>query len=561
MLLIGAVAYALLPKGPRDPMPFDDPWNQPRESVTAREFIAVAGTPWATRAMVDVLETGGNAFDAAVAGLLVLNVTFGEVASFPGIAPLLIWDAHRGMARSYVGAGTAAVRATIEEFRRRGHDVVPKYDILAQLVPASPDVIVALLRDYGARGFAEVSREAIRLAEEGFPVHWIMARNLDLSLVERIGFTLLMPYNAEVYLRGEWWRPLHHKDRFVRPHLAATLRAMGDVEQRCLERGGGRRRCLAAVHDYFYRGPIADSIVALHEAEDGLMTREDLATYAGRWETPLRGRFRGYDVLTNGPWTQGIVVPMALQILEGVPLETLRHNSAAYVHAVAQAIELAMADREAYVGDPDFVDVPLDKLLDPEHAARRRAAMTSRAFGRMPKPADLGSDSPRPWRPPLAQSPAPSPSVGADTSYLAVIDGEGNSVSMTPSDFPESPMVPETGLTLGIRMTQFRLQEESPTALAPGKRPRVTPHAVMLLRDGRHVMSIGTPGGEMQTQANVQVLLNHLVFGMDIQDAIDAPRFRSLNWSNSFAPHPYEAGTLELEESLYRAVGIDLEDR
>jgi gamma-glutamyltranspeptidase/glutathione hydrolase len=540
-------------------MPFDDPWNQPRESVTAQEFIAVAGTPWAMRAMVDVLEAGGNAFDAAVAGLLALNVTFGEAASFPGIAPLLIWDARRGEARSYVGAGTAPAQATIEEFHRRGHDVVPKYDILAQLVPASPDVIVTLLQDYGTRGFAELSREAIQLAEEGFPVHWIMARAFDLSLLERIGFRLLMPYNVKVYLRGEWWRPLHHKDRFVRPDLASTLRAMAEEEQRCLERGGERRTCLTAVRDYFYRGPIADAIVALHESEDGLMTSEDLARYAGRWETPVRGRFRGFEVLANGPWTQGIVVPMALQILEGAPLQALGHNSATYVHTVAQAIELAMADREAYVGDPDFVDVPLDRLLDPEHAARRRAAMTPRAFGRMPEPADLGPEGPPAWRPPQARASGAGTGFGRDTSYLAVIDTQGNSVSMTPSDFPESPMVPGTGLTLGIRMTQFRLQKESPTALVPGKRPRVTPHALMLLREGRHVMSIGTPGGEMQTQANVQVLVNHLVFEMDLQDAIDAPRFRSLNWSDSFSPHPYEAGTLELEGSLYRAVGAELE--
>jgi gamma-glutamyltranspeptidase/glutathione hydrolase len=139
-----------------------------------------------------------------------------------------------------------------------------------------------------------------------------------------------------------------------------------------------------------------------------------------------------------------------------------------------------------------------------------------------------------------------------------VIDANGNSVSLTPSDFPQSPMVPGTGLTLGIRMTQFRLDPKSPTALAPGKRPRVTPHALMLLREGRHVMSLGTPGAEMQTQANVQVLLNHLVFGMGIQRAVDAPRFRCLTWPDSFSPHEAEPGVLELEASLYDAIAGDL---
>jgi gamma-glutamyltranspeptidase/glutathione hydrolase len=233
------------------------------------------------------------------------------------------------------------------------------------------------------------------------------------------------------------------------------------------------------------------------------------------------------------------------------------------VHAVAQALELAMADREAWVGDPDFVDVPVTELLDVDYAARQRSRMTERAFGVLPASGIPKSKAgaKRSGLPTRHDEGALglAPSFGRDTSYLAVIDAEGNSVSMTPSDFPQSPMVPGLGLTLGIRMTQFRLDPESPTALRPGKRPRVTPHALMLLRDGAHVMSIGTPGAEMQTQANVQVLLNHLVFGMGIQEAIDAPRFRSLSWPDSFAPHDVEPGVLELEASLYDSIARDLE--
>jgi gamma-glutamyltranspeptidase/glutathione hydrolase len=312
------------------------------------------------------------------------------------------------------------------------------------------------------------------------------------------------------------------------------------------------------VRDHFYRGPIAEAIAALHQAEDGLITRQDLADYAGGWEAPLRGRFRGFEVLTNGTWTQGIAVLLALRILEPLDLAALGHNTPAYVHTVVQAIELAMADREAYVGDPAFVEVPVAALLSEPYAARRRAAMTPRAFGALPEPGQPGAEAPTAWRPEGGQRPS-SAALGRDTSYLAVIDREGNSVSLTPSDFPRSPMVPGTGLTLGVRMTQFRLDEKSPTALAPGKRPRVTPHALMLLRDGHHLMSLGTPGGEMQTQANLQVLLNHLVFGMDLQEAIDAPRFRSLGWPDSFAPHRYEPGVLELEESLHRTASSELE--
>jgi gamma-glutamyltranspeptidase/glutathione hydrolase len=315
------------------------------------------------------------------------------------------------------------------------------------------------------------------------------------------------------------------------------------------------------VRDYFYRGPIAEAIVALQESEDGFMSAADLAGYSGRWESPLRGRFRSHEVLTNGTWTQGIAVPMALQILDPIDLMALGHNSAAYVHAVVQALELSMADREAYVGDADFVDVPVATLLDPGFASSRRERMTDRAFGALPAPGPIPGRPGAAWRPETVEGHgwASAPSFGRDTSYLAVIDEAGNSVSLTPSDFPQSPMVPDTGLTLGIRMTQFRLDPASPTALLPGKRPRATPHALMLVREGRHVMSLGTPGGEMQAQANVQVLLNHLVFGMDLQQAIDAPRFRCLTWPDSFSPHDSEPGVIELEATLHDEIAEDLE--
>ncbi|MCR9096634.1 MAG: gamma-glutamyltransferase [bacterium] len=545
--------------GGRELIAFDDPTRTPRRTLEASEYAVVAGTPWAAEAMDDVLARGGNAFDAAVAGLLVLNVTFGEAASFPSIAPLLVWDATAGEASSYVGVGTAPAAATIEAFRARGHEVVPARDVIAQLVPASPDVIVELLQRHGTRPFGELAAPAIEIAEAGFAIHATTARNLDLSWIERLGMRLLLPYNAKVFTQGEWWKPIRAGERLRRVDLSKTLAALARTEAGCLEEGGEREVCLEAVRERFYEGDIAEAIVALHEAHDGFMTAEDLAGYAGKWEAPLRARFGGYELLSNGTWTQGIALLMAAQILDGVAVDGLEHNSARYVHTLVQALELAMADREAYAGDPDFVDVPLGVLLSEAFAAKRRAEMGSRAFGALPPPGDVPGDAA--WRPasPTRHAFSAPPRFGRDTTYLAVVDGEGNSVSMTPSDFPVSPMVPDTGLVLGIRMTQFRLDPESPTALAPGKRPRVTPHAAMLLRDGRHVMSFGTPGAEMQTQANLQVLLNHLVFEMGIQEAIDQPRFRSLTWPDSFSPHDSEPGMIELEATLYDAIADDLE--
>jgi gamma-glutamyltranspeptidase/glutathione hydrolase len=555
-----AVVFLLLPKGPREQMGFDDPWRKPRAMATADEFIAVAGNPWATDAALKIMKNGGNAFDAAVAALLVLNVTYGEAASFPSVAPMLVHDGSSGEVRSYIGVGKAPQAATIELYNSRGHEFVPVFDTLSQLIPASPDALFRLLKDYGTLSFNEVSKDAIALAESGFPVHHMMLRNLDLSLLERIGFSFLMPYNSEVYLRGEWWRPLHLDDRFIRPDLARTLQEIAGAEQDSLAEGGTRDEGLDAAREYFYSGPIADKIVRFHENNRGLFTSADLANYSGDWEKPLTGSFRNYRIYTNGTWSQGIVVPMVMQLLEGIDLKEMGHNSPGYIHTVLQAIELTMADREAYVADPAFVPVPVGDLLDKQFAASRRAALQEMAFGGMPNPGipDGGiPDYARPVFDYIDQGKWPIPGsfqldaeYGKDTSYLGIIDRWGNAISLTPSDFPNSPMVPGTGLTLGVRMTQFRLIPDHPAALEPGKRPRITPHALMLFKDDRFYMSIGTPGGDMQTQASVQVLLNHLVFNMNIQDAIEAPRFKTNNFPDSFAPHNYRPGSIEIENSL-----------
>ncbi|MGD0855827.1 MAG: gamma-glutamyltransferase, partial [Dehalococcoidia bacterium] len=209
IVVLGAT-YLILPQGPRESMSYDDTHLKDRPAVTAEHYMAAAGTPWATQAALDTMANGGNAVDAAVAALLALNVTYGEAASFPGVAPILIYDAGTKTVESYTGAGTAPAKATIDLFRSRGWTTVPKMDIWSQLLPASPDVIISILKKYGTKSFTELSAPAIKLARDGFPVHDTMLKNLNLSLIERIGFTVLMPYNSQVYLGGQWWRPLHH---------------------------------------------------------------------------------------------------------------------------------------------------------------------------------------------------------------------------------------------------------------------------------------------------------------------------------------------------------------
>ncbi len=613
------IAYLILPTGPRDPMEFEDPQGKRRAVTSGSEYMVVTGTPWATEVAADVLEQGGNACDATVAALLMINVTYGEAASFPSVAPLLHYNAQTKQVRSYSGVGTAPSAATIQFFKDQGHDVVPRRSILAQLIPASPDAMVRLLQDCGSMGFAELADPSIEMARNGFPVHNSMLENFEMGLLTRLGFTVLMPYNAEVYLNGQWWRPLHHGDRFRRPDLARTLEEMARAELEALESGLSRKEALEAVRSYFYEGPIAEKIVTFHEKEDGLITARDLAEYRADWDEPLVARFGEYTIYTNPTYTQGIALLLAIQILEEDReyLKGAGHNSAEYAHRVLQAIELAMADREAFAGDPKFVSVPLKKLLGTDYAKERRIHLQKDAFPGTPPALSVDQINqttwnPRPQRPTdntlshtarqdrnghkfsaspdtdsqlLDRQVAYNGSInwdyvanllirtgisasrgeqsfllpGKDTSYISIVDKQGNAISLTPSDFPISPMVPDTGLTLGIRMTQFRLQEDHPSSLEPGKRPRITPHAVMVFKNGEFYMSCGTPGGEMQTQATLQFLLNHILFEMDPQEAVQAFRFRSRNWPDAFSPHEYLPHTIELEESLAESLKAPLE--
>jgi gamma-glutamyltranspeptidase/glutathione hydrolase len=570
LLMIAALVIVVLPKGPRDPLVWEDPIRTEREALLADEYAVVAGTPWAAEAAEEILEAGGNAFDAAVAGLLALNATFGEAAGFPGVAPVMAYIAEENRYLSYIGAGTAPAAATVEAFSDRRDGTVPDFDIRAQLLPASPDVLISLLRDYGSMSFEQVASPAIELAREGFPVHSIMQKNLDFSLVERIGFSIIMPSTAEYYLRGQWWRPINYSDRFTRPELAETWEKLIDAERRALDAGGDRASGLAAVREYFYSGPIARAIMDFHREEGGLFSASDLADYQGGWEDPWSAEIGPYVVHTNQGWSQGIVVPLVLGILSNIDLESLGHNSPEYVHTVLQAIELAMADREAYVADPAYTEVPHEQLLSPEYWEQRVSQLSDAAYGAMPDPGIIPGYDPGPVFHSMNRAEASSSnpgrilgdfSIGRDTSQVVVVDSRGNAVAITPSDFPKSPMLPEWGLNLGNRMVQFRLDPAHASSLEPGKRPRITPHAVIVEREGSPFLVFNTPGGDMQAQALVQVFLNLTVFGMDLQDAIDAPRFRSYSFPDSFAPHALRPGSIALESELFRAVSMDLEQR
>ena len=428
--------------------------------------------------------------------------------------------------------------------------------------------MIALLQDYGTLSFAEVSAPAIRVAREGFPATQPLLVDLGkFGVIERLGYCLMFPYNGQVWFQSECWRPLHLHERMRFPDLADTFQTMADAEQTMLADGGTRQEGLQAVRDLFYRGSLAEKIVAFEKEQGGLITSADLAGYSGGWEEPVTGSYGEYTFYTNSGWTQGMVGPLALQILEGIDLNSLGHNSPGYIHTVTQAIELAMSDRDAYVGDPAFVNVPWEVLMGKAYATHRREKMTERAFGPLPAPGEIQLPDGSLIQPGLVQIAAQPEAlivdgllhIGQDTTQLAVVDPSGNTVVMTPSDFPWTRMVPGTGMNLGNRMNQFRLDPANVDVLAPGKRPRITPHAMIVFKDGKFYMAYSTPGGDMQAQALVQVFLNLVIFDMDLQQAIAAPRFYSISAPSSFAPHEANPGTLRLEADLYDQAAADLQ--
>jgi gamma-glutamyltranspeptidase/glutathione hydrolase len=320
------------------------------------------------------------------------------------------------------------------------------------------------------------------------------------------------------------------------------------------------------VHEYFYRGPIAEEIAAFHKKHRGFLTREDLAGFEVPVENSIACTYRGVEVHACDVWCQGIVLLQALKTLEHVDLAAMGHNTPQYLHVITQALDLAFADREAYVGDPKFVNVPTAALLSDAYAAAQRARIDfARAPGRMPDPGEIAG-LPRPDLSALLPGRGKVPNA-PDTIYACVADAQGNAYSATPSDtMYDTPMIDGLGINVSTRGMQGRLLEHHPCSVLPGKRPRLTPSPALAVKDGAFHMAWGTPGGDVQTQSMLQVFLNISTFGLQLQQAIESPRVGSFNFPNSFSPHAYLPGRLCIENrfpeetvSALEAMGYDTE--
>ena len=516
-----------------------------RPVVSGMQGVVAAGHPLVSMAGMRMLMTGGNAFDAAAAAGFAAAVVE-PTASYTlcGECVAMVYDARRRESVALSGQGTAPAAASIDAFRRRGLDRIPtgpgRDAHLSFTVPGAVDAYLTLLETYGTKPLREVLAPAVHYAERGFPMYEYMHRMLAIPDT-RAQFALYPPGGDAVFYPNG--RAPRVGERFVQPALAATLRRLveGDAS-------GDRIAGIAAARERFYRGDVAALIGAFSETWGGLLRASDLAGYRARIEPPLSTTFAGREILGQGAWTQGPILMQALGMLATRDLRALGHNSARYIHVVTEALKLAFADRERYYGD--VPTVPLAELLAPAYLAARAALI--RPDRAMPSAPPAGA--------PRAATPSATPAAVDGTTHIAAIDAQGNMIALTPSGgvFRKSAFAPELGCTLSTRSEMFVLEDGHPNALAPGKRPRTTLVSYLICENGAPIMTVGCPGGDDQAQANLQIMLNLLVFAMDPQQAVEAPRFSTQTLVNSFYPRAYKPGQLNVEPAIADSTRAEL---
>ena len=541
-----------------------------RPVVHGTHGIVSAGHYLTAMSGMRMLLSGGNAFDAAAAAGVTAAVVE-PIASYSLATEgsIMLYHAPSRQLRALSGQGVAAGRATIETFSQRGLDKIPTGPgpnaELSFTVPGVVDAYFTMLETYGTKTLGEVMAPAIEYAQRGFPAYQYMRDRLQSShTIEQ--FRRYPPGGMDVFYPGG--KPHDVGQLLVQKQLAATLKKMVRAEW---DAAGHRLSGLEAAREMFYRGEIAETIVRCSDRVGGLLSLQDLANYHANFDEPISTTFEGYEICAQSTWTQGAVLLQALNILEHFDLRAMGHNSPQYIHTVTEAIKLAFADRERYYGDPLFASVPIDGLVSKEYAAgRARLIRDHEACPGLPEAGD-------PWAYSVGEAPAtagpavlatPSSGNGSGaaqdgTTHFAAIDRDGNMVCVTPSGgvFAKSVFFPELGCTLSTRSEMFFLDAQHPNGLQPGKRPRTTLVNYMLCQDGQPVMTFGCPGGDNQAQANLQLMLNVLVFGMNLQQAVEAPRFSSQSVTNSFYPRVYLPGQLNVEPELPGNVRSELAAR
>jgi len=537
-----------------------------RPVVRGKRGVVAGGQPLSVEAGLRILQHGGNAVDAGVATILAASVIEFSHFSFGGEAPILI--KLKGQKVVVIeGMGQAPMKATREFFVNRANEgptltspgqttmagakkpgLIPSTGPLAATVPAVLDACITALDQFGTKTLAEVMEPAIQLAD-GFPID-----ELRVQYIKTRALIFSQWADAKrVFLPGGEVPKVG--DIFVQADLARTLREIVRAEK-LGSRGtkNSRHAGLMAARDYFYRGPIARRIGDYMQANGGLLAAEDFAKFTAKVGQPVETDYRGYQVYKAGFWTQGPAFLETLNMLEGFDLKKMGHNSASYIHTLAEALKLALADRDRYYGDPNFVKIPMAELLSKNYAALRRPLIDEQHASLAQQPGD-----PLNMKAVLASavqttgraSTVPDVERANDTTCVNVVDKDGNLFSATPSGaWLPAVVAGDTGVLMGQRLQSALTDPNSPNVVAPGKRPRITLTPTIVLKGGEPFMVLSTPGGDNQDQALLQVLLNVIEFGMNPQEAVEAPRFDTQHYISSFDDHEFLPGSLNIESRV-----------
>ncbi len=543
-----------------------------------RHWMAITGKPLAATAGAMTFQKGGNAVDAACA-MLAATTTMFDTLSWGGETQALIFNPKTGKVVAINALGVAPTGATPEFFRDRNMPYPPEYGPLAAVTPGTPGGLLVMLAEFGKLSLADVLAPAMQMAE-GYPIEQQLADAIEKEQARLKEW----PYSRALFLThpGEAREAPQPGEIFRQPDLLATLRKLVEAERKALAAGKSRKDAILAAYDRFYRGDIAQEFVRGSREQGGLVTLEDLARWKVKIEEPVQTSYKGIDVYKLDLWTQGPAMLEALNLLETVDLRGMGFNSARYIHTLYQAMNLAFADRDFYYGDPDFPPAePRRGLLSKEYAKARAAQIDWTKNDADAKPGDpypfQGEKSPyrdalEKWKSASLSKPDAAPATTtsarsfeegffAGTTSIEAADAEGWVVSVTPSGgWNPACIAGKTGIGMSQRMQSFVLDAaENPfNVLEPGKRPRVTLTPGLALKDGKPYLAFAVQGGDGQDQNLLQFFLNVVEFGMNVQEAAEAPNIGSYQMRSSFGAHESQPGRLELNESVPPWVRADL---
>jgi gamma-glutamyltranspeptidase / glutathione hydrolase len=535
-----------------------------RPVVRGKRGVVAGGHPLSVEAGLRILQNGGNAVDAGVATVLAASVIEFSHFSFGGEVPILV--KLKGQKVSVIeGMGQAPMKATREFFVNRAAaentkgGLIPATGPLSATVPAVFDACVTALDQFGTKSLADVMQPAIELAD-GFPLD-----ELRVQYIKNRAPVFSQWADAKrIFLPGGAVPKVG--DIFVQADLARTMRELVRAERLASKSVRNSRHAgLMAARDYFYRGPIAKRIGEYMQANGGLIAAADFARFQAKVGEPVATDYKGYRVYKAGFWTQGPAFVETLNLLEGFDLKKMGHNSPLYIHTCVEALKLALADRDRYYGDPNFVKIPAQELLSKQYATLRRPLIVQARASLAQQPGDpqnmkalLAGTQPLVGR----ASQVPDSERATDTTCVNVVDKDGNMFSATPSGaWLPAVVAGNTGVLMGQRLQSSLTDPNSPNVVAPGKRPRITLTPTIVLKNGEPFMVLSTPGGDNQDQALLQVFLNIVEFDMNPQEAVEAPRFDTQHYVSSFDDHEFLPGSLNLEARISIKTVQELNDK